>query len=228
MYSLAAHAPSVLLLFSLVDSPRTQIVEWFENLSAKASGLYVQWDPTGAITRIATDAVWNAIPGNISNLADVLANGAAPQYRARPDFDPPAAFDPAATTVELAIPAPREEHALCIHHLTQNALALVLLDSVGAANKVSFKVEFHPTPLHFMTPRQIVASIYLKHAGLTGPDMQKLRAPLHEPLLAIADLEKHMTAFMLASMKLLATGHGKDPYRYFELFLATIKSFPLD
>ena len=36
-----------------------------------------------------------------------------------------------------------------------------------------------------------------------------------------------MAAFMLASMKLSATGHGEDPYRYFEWFLATIKGFPL-
>ncbi len=35
-------------------------------------------------------------------LADVLARGDAPQYRARPDFDPPAALDPAATAVELS------------------------------------------------------------------------------------------------------------------------------
>ncbi len=32
---------------------------------------------------------------------------------------------------------------------------------------------------------------------------------------------------MLASMKLSATGHGEDPYRYFEWFLATIKALPL-
>jgi hypothetical protein len=36
-----------------------------------------------------------------------------------------------------------------------------------------------------------------------------------------------MTTFMLASMKLSATGHGEDAYRYFEWFLATIKAFPL-
>jgi hypothetical protein len=50
----------------------------------------------------ASDPVWNAVPGNITNLAAVLARGDAPQYRARPDFDPPAALDPAATAVELA------------------------------------------------------------------------------------------------------------------------------
>ena len=95
----AALAPSVSLQFSLADSPRTQIVEWFDDLSAKARSLCAQWDRTGAITLIATDAVWNAIPGNITNAAQVLAGTHAPAYRARPDFDPPAALDPAATAV---------------------------------------------------------------------------------------------------------------------------------
>jgi hypothetical protein len=154
MSSAAAPAPSVLLLFSLADSPRTQtqIVEWFEDLSAKARGLCVQWDPTVAITLIATDAVWNAISGNITNLADVLTNGASPQYMARPDFNPPAALDPAATTVELANWCLEIEMGMHFAYtLAQNALALVLalLDSVGAANKASLKVEFHSTPLHF-------------------------------------------------------------------------------
>ena len=225
MSSIAASAP-VLLQFSLADNPRTQIVEWFDDLSAKARGLCAQWNPTGAITLIATDAVWNAIPGNLVNAAQVLAGTHPPQYRARPDFDPPVALDPAATPVELANWR-LEMDMHFAYTLAQNALSLALLDSVGPANKASLKVEFHPVPLHFLTPRQIVASMYLKHAALTGPDLKALRAPLLEPLLTIIDLEKHMTSFMLASMKLSATGHGEDPYRYFEWFLATIKAFPL-
>ena len=81
MSSAVALAPLVSLQFSLADSPRTQIVEWFDDLSAKARGLCAQWDRTGAITLIATDAVWNAIPGNITNAAQVLAGTHAPQYR---------------------------------------------------------------------------------------------------------------------------------------------------
>jgi hypothetical protein len=73
----------------------------------------------------------------------------------------------------------------------------------------------------------MVDEMIRKHAALTGPDLQKLRAPLHEPLQAIADLEKHMTAFHLASLKLSATGHGEDAYRYFEWFKETVKGFPL-
>ncbi len=61
--------------------------------------------------------------------------------------------------------------------MAQNELALALLDSVGAANKASLKVEFHPMPLHFLTPSQIVASMFLKHAALTGPELKALRAP---------------------------------------------------
>ena len=222
----AALAPFVSLQFSLADSPRTLIVEWFDDLSAKARGLCAQWHNTGAITLIATDDVWNAIPGNITNAAQVLAGTHAPAYRARPDFDPPADLDPAATAVELA----KWRLEMDMHFaytLAQNALALALLDSVGPANKASLKATFHPTPLHFLTPRQIVDSMFIKHASLTGPDLKALRAPLLEPLLAIADLDQHMIAFMLASMKLSATGHGEDPYRYFEWFLATIKGFPL-
>ncbi len=57
--------------------------------------------------------------------------------------------------------------------------------------------------------------------------MKKLRAPLFEPLQTVAELEAHMGKFVLASLKLSATGHGEDSYRYFELFLESIKGFPL-
>ena len=95
-------APSVSLRFSLVDNPRTQIEEWYEDLMAQARRLCIQWDITGAIILVASNAVWNAVPGNITNLAAVLGQGDAPQYRARPDFDPLVALDPAATAVDLA------------------------------------------------------------------------------------------------------------------------------
>jgi hypothetical protein len=73
----------------------------------------------------------------------------------------------------------------------------------------------------------MVTKMFRKHAALTGPDLQKVRDPLHEPLVAIADLEKHMTSFQLASMKLSETGHGEDAYRYFEWFKETVKVYPL-
>ena len=212
--------PSVSLRFSLVDNPRTQIQDWFEDLSSKACGLCSQWDSTGAITLISTDAVWRAIPGHTTGPATAIV------YRARPDYTPPAALDPAATAVELANWR-LEMQMHFAYTKAQSVLATAILDSIGLANHAALKVAHHPTPLHFLTPIQMVEEMFRKYAALTGPDLQKLRAPLLEPLQAIADLETHMTSFMLASMKLSNTGHGEDPYRYFEWFLATIQGFPL-
>ncbi len=98
---------------------------------------------------------------------------------------------------------------------------------MGESNNAALKVAFHLRPLHFLTPIEMATEMFRKHAALTGPDLQKLRAPLHEPLVAITDLEKHIKAFHLASMKLSETGHGEDAYRYFEWFKETVKAFPL-
>jgi hypothetical protein len=63
---------------------------------------------------------------------------------------------------------------------------------------------------------------------MTNPqDLAVLRAPLHEPLLALANLERHMNTFLLASKKLTTAGQGKTPYEYFEIFLETLKGFPV-
>jgi hypothetical protein len=219
-------APSVSLRFSLVDNPRTQIEEWFEDVMAEARRLCIQWDITGAITLVASDSVWNAVPGNITNPAQVLAGSHPPAYRPRPDYDPPVALDPAATAVELAN-WKLEMDMHFAYTLALNSLSSALLASVGPVNTTLLKVAYTPTPLHFLTPRQIIDCMFTKHASLTGPDLKKLRAPLFEPLQAVAELEAHMGKFVLASIKLSATGHGEDSYRYFELFLESIKGFPL-
>ncbi len=158
MFSGTITPASVSLKFSLVDNPRTQIVEWFEDVSAKARGLCVQWDPTGAITLIASDEVWNAIPGNLANQAQVLAGTHPPAYRPRPDYDPPAAINKAATAVELS-EWKMEMDMHFAYTLAQTTLSDALLASVGPVNQTLLKVEFHPTPLHFLTPRQIVDCI---------------------------------------------------------------------
>jgi hypothetical protein len=180
-----------------------------------------------AITLIASDAVWNAIPGNIVNSAQVLAGTHPPQYQPRPDYNPPAAIDKAATAVELS-EWKMEMDMHFAYTLAQNMLSEALLASVGPVNKTLLKVKFHPTtPLHFLTPRQIVDCMCKTHASLTGPDLKKLRAPLSEPLKAVAELEVHISQYMLATIKLLTTGHRDDAYRSFEQFLEIIAGFPL-
>ncbi len=160
------------LQFSLADEPRTHVKDWYEDLSAKASGLCPQWDTTGAITLIAAAAYWNALPGHITTPATV---GHPAVYKDRPEFTPPAALDPAATPVELA--HWRLEMDMHFDYtMASKALATAILDSVGASNQAALKVAFHPTPLHFLTPQQMVDEMLHKHAALTGPDLQKLRA----------------------------------------------------
>ncbi len=131
-------------------------------------------DLTGAITLVASDAVWNAVPGNLANLAQVLAGSHPPAYRPRPDYDPPVALDPAATAVEL-FNWKLEMDMHFAYPLAQNTLALALMASVGPVNKTILKVEYTPTPLHFLTPRQIIDCMFIKHVSLTGPDLKKLR-----------------------------------------------------
>jgi hypothetical protein len=89
----------------------------------------------------------------------------------------------------------------------------------------------HPVPVYSLSPRQIVDAMFLKHVQTTGPDLQKLRDLLLKLLPALAELETHMNLFMLASVKLTASGHGErtrgKPYRYFEMFLESVKGFPV-
>jgi hypothetical protein len=154
MASPSSTAPFVSLQFSLVDHSRTQIEEWYEEVIAKARGLCIQWDLTGAITLIASDVVWNAVPGNITNLADVLTRAAAPQYRARPDFDPPVSLDPAATAVELAN-WKLEMDMYFAYTLAQNRLSLALMASgcgTGKQDSLKSRVYPYPSPLPYPPP----------------------------------------------------------------------------
>ncbi len=68
-----------------------------------------------------------------------------------------------------------------------------------------------------------------EHGTTSAEDLKKFRAPLYEPLKALADLERHMNAFLLVltSKKLTKSGQGKTLYEYFESFLETFKGFPV-
>jgi hypothetical protein len=94
-------------------------------------------------------------------------------YKARPDFTPPVALDPAATAVELAN-WHLEMDMPFAYTIFDKALATAILDSVGRPTKL-LSNDFSSKPLDEM---------FHKHAALTGPDLQKLRASLYEPLLS--------------------------------------------
>ncbi len=119
----------------------------YEDLMAQARRLCIQWDITGAITLVASDAVWNAVPGNITNLASVLPRGEAPQYRARSDFDPPTALDPTATAVELANwKQAGNGYAFCIIYTTGPKHAYIsVVGQCGTGKHDSFKSRVYPS-----------------------------------------------------------------------------------
>ncbi len=215
-----------MLLFSLSDAPRNKLLDWYEDACSQARGLCAAYDPAGALSSmVAFDSEWQAYPGNVTNLADV-ANGDPPDVRARPTYARPADHPDDAAPAILAV----HKRAMDRHQAYTTAsstLNVALLASVGVDNTVALKATYNPTPLYALTPFQIIEAMFDKHGVLAGQDLARLRAPLQEPLTAVADLERHMDKFLLAAKKLTLAGQGKQPYEYFEAFLATVQAFPL-
>jgi hypothetical protein len=71
-----------------------------------------------------------------------------------------------------------------------------------------------------------VEATFAEHGVTAGTDLSRLRAPLQEPLSALADLERYVNKFMLSAKKLTAYGQGKTGYEYFEAFLETVQASP--
>ena len=71
---------TITLTHSLAHDSRTNLETWLEEAETLARNLCPQHDPTGALTLVATDQVWNEMPVNVTNPADVL-NGQPPAQR---------------------------------------------------------------------------------------------------------------------------------------------------
>jgi hypothetical protein len=184
-----------------------------------------QHDPTGTLTLVATDVVWEQQPENLTNLAQVLAGTHPAAYRARPTWTMPVthANNAASTTVLIY----RQELTRFNEYtLASKALAKVLLDSIGRKNQVLLKT-LHPTlKIYAFTPHQIVDAMFDKHGIPQSEDIIKLRSSLDLALTSLSDLENHMTNFLLACQRLTRSGQGKTPYEYFETYLVTVLGFP--
>jgi hypothetical protein len=145
----------ITLTQSLADDPRNQLEKWLEDVEIHARNLCAQWDISGALTLVATDVVWTKYPGNVTNMADVLANGDLPNMRARPTWDAPAAHADNATLV-----AKYKEGVLKHQAFNQasSALAKVLLVSVGDENQTHLRTTFVNVKISVLTSAQIVSS----------------------------------------------------------------------
>ena len=185
----------ITLTQSLADDPRNQLEKWLEDVEIHARNLCAQWDISGALTLVATDEVWAEYPGNVTNLADVLANGDPPDIRARPTWAAPAAH---ADNAAAAIVAKYKEAVL--KHQTFNqassALAKALLVSIGDENQTHLRTTFVNVKIYALTPAQIVTTMIAKHGVATGDDIQRLKEPLSQALLSLSDFERHMGKYL--------------------------------
>jgi hypothetical protein len=180
-----------------------------------------QHDITGALTHVVPNAVWNQVPGNITNPARVL-RGDPPQFRPHPTWDAPVAHSNSSSAAEIAIY--KEE----LQRHKDSSLTTALLDSVGEVNRIHLKTTFPQLKPYMVTPRQMIDAMCAKHDVATGDDVAKLRASLSLALTSLSDLTTHMENFPLASQRLTRSGQRPrgNQLHYFELFLETV-SFPL-
>jgi hypothetical protein len=182
--SSSAHPP-LTLLFSLSDTPRNKLLDWYEDVCAQARGLCAAYDIAGALSLVAYPTEWNAYPGNITNAADVLANGDPPNFRARTTYDRPADHPDDAAAAILAV----HKRAMDKHHaytMANSTLNVALLASIGPDNKVLLQAVNNVIPMYALAPFQIVDAMFQEHGVLAGADLGRLRAPLQEPLSALA------------------------------------------
>jgi hypothetical protein len=121
---------------TFVTDTRTQLEFWLEEAATIARGLCSEHDFNDALTLAATDRVWAAYSGNVTNLADVIASNDPPQLRARPTWALPGALDPGATSADVL----NWRHANTARNHAYNSvtarLAAGLLISIGEANKI--------------------------------------------------------------------------------------------
>jgi len=221
---MAAPTTDLVITRSLIDDPRNSLKNWLEAVEYLARTLCAAWDISGALTLVASDDIWRLFPGNITNLADVLANGDAPNIRARPTWDAPAAHaNNAASAVISIFRQANDKHQAYI--VASSMLAKALLVSIGDVNETLIRTTFVDVPIYAVTPRQIVDTMRAEYGVPTGDDVKRLREPFKVPLSAIADLNLHMSRFLLASTELDKSGQGERPYRYFEMFLETMQGF---
>jgi hypothetical protein len=210
---------------SLANEPRSELEPWLEDVEKQAKNLCSQHDSTGTLSLVVPDHAWQLIPGNITNPAEVAAGTHPATYRARPNWDMPQQHANNAAAAVISI-YKAEAVRFTDFSLTSSALSNALLASIGDTNETYLKTVFPDKKTYMLTSREIVDTMTAKHGVATSDDINKLHEPLHRALTSLSDLTGHMDRFLLASQRLTRSGQGEKDYRYFELFLESVSSFP--
>ena len=208
---------------TLANDSRAQLEPWLEEFETHARNLCAQHDPTGALTLVASDLVWQSIPANQTSAVRIAAGD--PPFRDRPTWDQPAPHPNNAAAAVVSLHK-METARYADFSLASSTLNTALLASVGEKNRNHLKTTFPALKLYMLSPRDIVDTMRAKYGVATSDDVTKLRDPLSRALTSLSDLTDHMDSFLLASQRLTRTGQGETDYRYFELFLGTVSGFP--
>ena len=138
-------ATTLTLTHTLADDARQQLEPWLEEAATLARSLCSEFDFSGALTLVATDTVWAQYPGNITNMADVIANGDPPDIRARITWAYPAPLAAAATAVEVMLYKQATDRHMA-YSVATTRLSTALVDSVGESNKTYLKTVLLGSP----------------------------------------------------------------------------------
>jgi hypothetical protein len=83
--------------------------------------------------------------------------------------------------------------------------------SIGPDNKTLLEAQFDPDSLYSLTPRQIVDATMTAHGTTSAEDLKKyVHRCTSLALKVLADVERHMNAFLLASEKLIKSGQPRE------------------
>jgi hypothetical protein len=152
---------AITLTRTLADDPRNQLEFWLEEAATAARGMCSEHDFSGALTLAATDRVWAAYPGNVTNFADVT-------------WALPNALDAAASAAEVVIwrQATDRNHA---YNVAGTRLSAALLASIGEANRTHLQSVLPGIALYALLPRQVIDAMVARHGILTSDDVNRLR-----------------------------------------------------
>jgi hypothetical protein len=159
---MAESKPSALTR-SLTHNPRQHLEAWLIETETIARNQCPQHDPTGTLTLVATDVVWQQMPVNLTNPIDVAA-GQPAVYRARLTWDLQAMHPNNATAAVVSIYR-QELQRNTDYAMAESALltVLLLLASIGDTNTDLLATAFPGIRPYALTLRQVVDLMTLKH-----------------------------------------------------------------
>ncbi len=124
---------------SLANNSRAQLEPWLEEIETHTRNICAQHDVTGTLTMVASDAVWNCIPANVTTAVRIAAGD--PPHRACPTCDQPSphANNATAAVVSLFI---MEATRYADYSMASSTLNTALLVSIGEQNRNHLKTTF--------------------------------------------------------------------------------------